>query len=370
MKKLRQAFGGEVQGARLCLRLAVVVTFTAVGFNSGKCEAADSPAGTSAGKTVKTTGAAKTSASKTSVKFPTKAGHSKVASGHAVTTEEKKRAAASLMSPMKASLDEGMKPRTAPPVETNKMRSKRFLKEGARLHRIGEYADAERLFKQAVAMDPRNPDAFFNLGALAEGRGDLVDALTQYRAGLALMPQDKSLKEAVDSMESRLASGQGSVNAQINSGGYTASSFDGSADSGRTDIGRWSSNFRHPPTMFSNPNPTAEFSETPLLGVNAPEPPQVSQFSDPPPILPATSNGPFQLSSTQNAALAGVGGTNVGTYNVLNSSPPPTLSVSQRPGGGGRRVAGATLNAALRVGVRAALSGTGLHCPACHFLRF
>ncbi len=369
MKRLRQAFVGELQGARICLRLAVVVTCAAVGFNSSESEAADSHSGTSSGKPVKAAGAAKTSASTSSGKVSSKTGHSKVASGHAVTTAEKKRAAASLMSPMKASLDEGNKPRTAPPVETNKMRSKRFLKEGARLHRIGEYADAERLFKQAVAMDPRNPDAFFNLGALAEGRGDLVDALTQYRAGLALMPQDKSLKEAVDSMESRLASGQGSVNAQINSESI-GNGYDGGAASGRTDIGRWSSNFRHPPTMFSNPNPTAEFSEPPLLGVNAPETPQISQFSDPPPVLPATSNGPFQLSSTQNAALAGVGGTNVGTYNVLNSSPPPTLSVSQRSGGGGRRVAGATLNAALRVGVRAALSGTGLHCPACHFLRF
>jgi len=369
MKKLRQVLVGELQGARLCLRLAVLVTCAAVGFNSSKCQAADSTAGNSSGKPVKAALPARTSASKSNVRLSSKAGHSKTASGHAVTTAEKKRAAASLMSPMKASLDEA-KPRTAPPVETNKMRSKRFLKEGARLHRIGEYADAERLFKQAVAMDPRNPDAFFNLGALAEGRGDLVDALTQYRAGLALMPQDKSLKEAVDSMESRLASGQGSVNAQMNSSEYTGNSSDGGADRGRTDIGRWSSNFRHPPTMFSNPNPTAEFSEPPLLGVNAPETPQLSQFSDPPPVLPATSNGPFQLSSTQNAALAGVGGTNVGTYNVLNSSPPPTLSVSQRPGGGGRRVAGATLNAALRVGVRAALSGTGLHCPACHFLRF
>jgi hypothetical protein len=318
---------------------------------------------------------------------------------HLSSKQESKAAAASLMAPpMKASLDESIptanvrmqrSPSVAPTIENNKTRSRRFLKEGARLHRMGEYADAERLFKEAVALDPRNPDAFFNLGALSEGRGDLVDALSQYRSGLHLMPNDKALKEAVASMESRLAAGQGHVasrhsselyaNSARGESGYGGSRGENSVEEESDPYGSSAlreadryGRFRTPANMFTNPNPTVGFSDPPVLGVAAPNIPQVPQFSDPPPILPADSNGPFQLSSTQNTAL-GSGGSygNPGTYNVLNSSVPPTLQVSQPSGNGaGRRVAGATLNAALRVGMRAALSGTGLHCPACRWLRF
>lgn len=352
MKDIRQVCVGELATARLCVRIVAALICASLGL-SGEAFAANAPVAKAGAKP------------RTKAKTPVKSSYS-----HAVTTLDKKRAAASLMSPpMQASLDQ-RPPTVAPPVENNKARSKRFLKEGARLHRIGEYEDAERLFKQAVAMDPRNPDAFFNLGALAEGRGDLVDALTQYRAGLALMPQDKSLKEAVESMETRLASGQGIAGVRTDAERFTED-LRGGSESGRGEIGRWSENFRYPPTMFSNPNPTAEFSEPPLLGVSAPNAPVLSQTSDPPPVLPVDNNGPFQLSSTQNAALANSGRSgNIGTYNVLNSNPAPTLSVSQPSRSGGRRVAGGAFNAALRVGVRAALSGTGLHCPACHFLRF
>lgn len=267
---------------------------------------------------------------------------------HKSSTLAKKQAAANLMTPMKPSLDET--PVTAAAPENNKTRSRRFLKEGARLHRLGEHAEAERLFKNAVALDPRNPDAFYNLGALAEGRGDLVDALTQYRAGLHLLPDDKALKEAVESMETKLSAGQGRI-------------------ANRSESASEQENFRYPPTMFSNPNPTTNFREPPLLGVSAPNIPQVPQFSDPPPVIPANGNGPFQLSSTQNTAIGTAGSGGIPVYNVSNGSLPPTLNVGRSPSNG-RRVAGAALNTALRVGIGAALSGTGLHCPACRWLRF
>lgn len=269
------------------------------------------------------------------------------AAKHKSSTLAKKQAAANLMTPMKPTLDET----PVPAPESNKTRSRRFLKEGARLHRLGEHAEAERLFKNAVALDPRNPDAFYNLGALAEGRGDLVDALTQYRAGLHLLPDDKALKEAVESMETKLSAGQGRIANRSESASASEE------------------NFRYPPTMFSNPNPTTNFREPPLLGVSAPISPQVAQFSDPPPVIPAGGNGPFQLSSTQNTAIGTAGSGGIPVYNVSNGSLPPTLSVGRSPGNG-RRVAGAALNTALRVGIGAALSGTGLHCPACRWLRF
>jgi len=287
---------------------------------------------------------------------------------------QKKRAAASLLSaPMQAKEDyvrTQHSPPVAPTIENNHTRARRFLKEGARLHRIGEYADAERLFRESVALDPRNADAFYNLGALAEGRGDFVDALGQYRAALHIQPNDKSLKDAVESMEVRLAAGQG-VHASP-------------SDSDRNT-------FKYPSRMFSNPNPVATFSnpspvatisnpdtlppfsDLPVLGVSTPDAPAIATYNDPAPILPANNNGPFQLQSSQNTLAptlvsTGSASPNFGMLNVRPPSLPSVMPVSQPSRN--RRVAGATLNAAMRFGMRAALSGTGLHCPACHWLRF
>ncbi|MDZ4836927.1 MAG: tetratricopeptide repeat protein [Candidatus Melainabacteria bacterium] len=285
----------------------------------------------------------------------TAAARSAVAKKSKAAQLAKAKAASLLSAPMSASLDtapprsSAESPSVAPPVENGRTRAHRYLREGARLHRIGEYAEAERLFREAVANDPRNPDGFFNLGALAEGRGDLIDALTQYHAGLSIKPNDPALKEAVDSIEKRLAAGERAPSHVENQ--------------------RYAS-FKYPQTMFSNPNPTMVFEQqTPLLSVQPPEVPQLTPSMDPAPVLPVSNNGPFQLNSTQNANLG-----NNGSYGSLNSnlnansSQPPVVGVRQPSTA--RRVGGSAFSAILNIGMRSALSGTGLHCPACRLLRF
>src|SRR5579883_1773406 len=59
---------------------------------------------------------------------------------------------------------------------------KTLLKGGISKHQTGDDQSAELLFKKALAIDAENADAFYNLGAIAESRGDLAVALTDYRA--------------------------------------------------------------------------------------------------------------------------------------------------------------------------------------------
>ncbi|MCA9806111.1 MAG: tetratricopeptide repeat protein [Cyanobacteria bacterium HKST-UBA02] len=101
-----------------------------------------------------------------------------------------------LQAPLKAQLDT---------LETPQQKALKALKEGAALHSAGDLEGAEKRFRQAASLDPDNPDSFFNLGAMAEGRGDLDGALTLYQNGLRLSPRDNSLKQAVDSINGRLA---------------------------------------------------------------------------------------------------------------------------------------------------------------------
>lgn len=79
-----------------------------------------------------------------------------------------------------------------------------LLREGMEAHRKGEDAKAEQLFKKVVTLEPRNPDGYYNLGALAEKKKDLAGALMSYRAALTLTPNDRELQDAVDSVESQL----------------------------------------------------------------------------------------------------------------------------------------------------------------------
>lgn len=274
-------------------------------------------------------------------------------------TIAKKKAAASLLSaPMTAKIDDGSSlkkehiPHVAPPVETPRSRARSYLKEGARLHRIGEYAQAERLFREAIALDPRNADGFFNLGALAEGRGDLISALSQYRAGLTIQPNDAALKEAVQAIEKRLAAGE-----SASAPPHVANERDGA--------------FRMPERNFYGGEQNVTSAGSPLLSVATPNLPAVPQYSDPLPVLPIDNTvGPFQLHSSQNAITGGAN--NFGVLNAnagVGSMPAPTLPVRQG-NGNGRRVAGAALSAILNIGMRTALQGSGVHCPACRWLRF
>jgi tetratricopeptide (TPR) repeat protein len=79
-----------------------------------------------------------------------------------------------------------------------------LFKKGISDFREKHYADAQICFKKILAIDPRNVDAYYNLGSLSETKHDYVDALTYYRAALATKPADSDFKSAVHAMEDEL----------------------------------------------------------------------------------------------------------------------------------------------------------------------
>lgn len=67
-----------------------------------------------------------------------------------------------------------------------------------RAYQANNLSEAERLFKKVLKLDPRNAEAVFNLGTLAEKRGDLTLALEHYRVALKLKPTDRDFRAAVN----------------------------------------------------------------------------------------------------------------------------------------------------------------------------
>lgn len=69
----------------------------------------------------------------------------------------------------------------------------------------GDLSGAERTFKRVLTIDKNNPDAYFNLGVLYEGQGNLQLALENYTKAHSLNPGDAELKETVQAMRSKIA---------------------------------------------------------------------------------------------------------------------------------------------------------------------
>lgn len=235
-----------------------------------------------------------------------------------------------------------------PSNNATKAKIQEMLVSGARLHREGNLLEAENTFRNVIGLDPKNVDAFYNLGALAEGRGDLVTALGHYRAAQALKPDDRQISEAVKSTEKAITTKQTILPLAPP---YQAAPA--------------------PPLVGTPP-----FLGTPVLGAPVGTFSGVPEYNAPVLALPSsveppiTSDGQiFQLSSNRNAATPPV----VGVQPM--AQPPQTLPVMPpvqpvaapvRPPSVGRAIARQTLNMAASY----ALRGTGLHCPICHFLRF
>jgi Tfp pilus assembly protein PilF len=78
-----------------------------------------------------------------------------------------------------------------------------MLKRATDLYTRGETAEAERIFKKVLTLDSRNADAHFNLGAIAEARGDVRQALGEYRMASQINPTDKEFREAIVQIERR-----------------------------------------------------------------------------------------------------------------------------------------------------------------------
>ena len=66
------------------------------------------------------------------------------------------------------------------------------------------YDEAEKLFKKVLTLTPKNADAKYNLGAIAEWRGSLSAALKYYKDSLALKPGDADIQKAISDVQNRM----------------------------------------------------------------------------------------------------------------------------------------------------------------------
>jgi tetratricopeptide (TPR) repeat protein len=225
----------------------------------------------------------------------------------------------------------------APPADQKVLE---VLKYGARKHAEGNYDEAEAAFRHVLSRAPNTVDAFYNLGSLAERKGDLIGALSDYRAALALKPNDKQLIEAVQSVERSLKE-------------RSASTF---KENTRPQ-------FQPPSSAIDANMPVLNISE----GSLAPQ--------DRPPVLPV-DGGAFQLSSNKNGTVPAVLGVmpSSSSYPVASQQAPAQPPLSQPPVVGAaprsHPVARQVLNRALNTGTSMGLRAVGLHCPACQLFRF
>lgn len=66
------------------------------------------------------------------------------------------------------------------------------------------YDEAEKLFKKVLTLTPKNADAKYNLGAIAEWHNDLNKALAFYKEALALKPGDRDFQKAVQDVQTKM----------------------------------------------------------------------------------------------------------------------------------------------------------------------
>ncbi|MBU6450666.1 MAG: tetratricopeptide repeat protein [Cyanobacteria bacterium REEB67] len=115
--------------------------------------------------------------------------------------------------------------------------------DAMQLYTDGKVDKAEQAFRKIISNDPNNADAYYNLGVIAEGRGDLKAALADYRQAQRINPQDQDLRDTVTSVANKLSSGQRGAaggkggapaiaSAPKNSGGSPSSSSSSSSSGG------------------------------------------------------------------------------------------------------------------------------------------
>jgi tetratricopeptide (TPR) repeat protein len=86
-----------------------------------------------------------------------------------------------------------------------------LLRNGMSKHKAGDDAAAEHYFKQALDIDHENANALFNLGVIAEQRGDLDLALREYGAALKSEPDDRDLQAAQLQVKQSIATREASI---------------------------------------------------------------------------------------------------------------------------------------------------------------
>lgn len=214
----------------------------------------------------------------------------------------------------------------------------RLLRYGAESHRRGELTLAEEIFRQVLSKDPRNSDAYFNLGALAEGRGDYVAALGHYSAASLFNPGDSQIAEARAAMESAIRSNGPNSPLQIRTAGPVFA-----------------------PAYSRQMQAPASGADVVLLDSQSAQSAQTD-------LGVAQAGKVFQLRSNQDALLPPVLGVSP-SQTVAPQIPIQPAAPISMPQSKSNRAARAVLGTALNIGASYALRGTGLHCPVCRLVR-
>lgn len=214
----------------------------------------------------------------------------------------------------------------------------RLLRYGAESHRRGELTLAEEIFRQVLSKDPRNSDAYFNLGALAEGRGDYVAALGHYSAASLFNPGDSQISEARAAMERAIRSNGPNSPLQIRTAGPVFA-----------------------PAYTRQMQAPVSGSDVVLLDSQSAQNAQTD-------LGVAQAGKVFQLRSNQDALLPPVLGVSP-SQTVAPQIPIQPAAPISMPQSKSNRAARAVLGTALNIGASYALRGTGLHCPVCRLVR-
>ena len=81
---------------------------------------------------------------------------------------------------------------------------KAVLKNAMQLYAHGQTDQAEREFRKVLSMNSRSVDAYYNLGVIAEAKGDLSGAMNYYRSASNFSPGDNDLREALNGVQTKL----------------------------------------------------------------------------------------------------------------------------------------------------------------------
>ncbi|MBI1269528.1 tetratricopeptide repeat protein [bacterium] len=200
--------------------------------------------------------------------------------------------------------------------------AKEYLKHGAKMHGQGNIHMAESFFNKAINLDPHNPDGYFNLGALYEGRGELSMALQHYKLGLRVKPDDLEMREAVASLEGKLGRSGSSDSARISrvdqgTGYGSDTDRDPVSDPGSIPFA---------PSISSLPSsmdPVSSISNDPALTAQAPDSGVTPTPTPIPTPTPAPSTGiPGQSSARMRGILGTIlrQGINMGIRAALRSA--------------------------------------------------
>lgn len=186
------------------------------------------------------------------------------------------------------------------------------LEQAIRLHQDGKVGEAENSLQQILQKNPGNADACFSLGAIAETKGDLTTALDFYTSAMQANPADDEARSAVAELSKKIKQSH-AIAAQDVNGPFV--------------------------------NPMAPPSERVLQGH----------------ALELGQNDPYG----GNAAFTSPP---IGTLGV--NHPSRTIPVAPVAPSNKSVIARSVARSLARAALGAALSQTGLHCPACSFLRF